>query len=118
MQRKPLSNDQALEIKTAKTAVLFGVTNIFVGLLSIVNSNSGILAFISLNSALMYYLHDLGKSRRVGANAINTGYSFFSSRVDNPGHDVENAYRNVINGGAAVVDEIEQIVHENQHRFR
>lgn len=91
--------------KSTKTAILVGALNIAISPLLIIDSRIGVAALVIANSLLTYYLHEFGKSRRPGSNALNSVNTFFAAQVGVGSNEVENKFRNIINGGAAVCDE-------------
>jgi len=99
-----------VEGKMVKTGLLLGgislATYITASFLS--NSTVGLLITIAVDALAINKLHEMGKSRRAGSNFFNTVQTHVAARSDGkiPSMDLENSFRNVINGGAAVVDEI------------
>ncbi len=69
-------------------------------------STTGLLSMLIINGALITHLHSIGKRRRPGANAITAANGFFTNRADQELNEVDNALRNIINGGAALFDDI------------
>lgn len=91
---------------TQKTALLLGVGNLILSPLYYVNAKLGITASLALTAAAIYELHELGKSRRPAGNAVNKANNFFSSITGAESSDIDNAVKNIVNGGAAVYDQI------------
>ena len=94
------------EEKTAKTALLVGAANILTLPFFAYDTGLGLAAMAALNSFILYSLHSYGKERRAGSNLLNTGRTFFAAHTNTQGREVENTFRNIINGGAAVTDEL------------
>lgn len=97
-----------LQEKIEKTGAVFLVANILsLGVAALfLDTKFCFLALVVSNASLIYHLHEIGKSNRVGSNLIVNMASFFaSSRLANEIKE-ENAIRNVINGGAAIYDEV------------
>lgn len=95
------------EEKAIKSFVVLGVTNLVVeGLGYLSQTNLGLIGSLALNGVLLYSMHELGRRRRPGANLRTRAGSFFASVIDAPSSDLENAFRNIINGGAAMYDEV------------
>src|SRR5689334_18659999 len=91
------------EDKIKKTGVLLALVNV------VSCCTLGKIATTALNICLLYYFHELGKSRRKGQNFATSGRSFFASYlpagwIDT--NEAENAFRNVINGGEVIADEV------------
>lgn len=105
-----MSKEGQSQEKVQKTGLLMGLVNLIVSPLYIVDSKMGLTVAIAANAAVLYQLHELGKSRRPGSNAINKIKTFFSSQTDTNSSEVNNAFRNIINGGAAVHDELTSFV--------
>ena len=91
--------------KAQKTGVLIAVGNVLLSPLYYADTKLGLAASLALTSAAIYKLHELGKSRRPGANTLNQVNTFFSSQTDTRSSEIENSFRNVVNGGAAIFDE-------------
>jgi len=117
-------NDNITE-KATKTALLLGAINLFTAPAYNVNTSLGLLISIVANAFSIFKFHEIGKERRAGSNALITIHSTASSYVSslfsffNPKNktspslekeankqEMDNAGRNVINGGAAVADKI------------
>ena len=95
--------------KATKTVFLLGVLNLCIApFLS--SSTTGLLMLAFINGSVITHLHGIGKKRRPASNAIAAANSFFMDRADRELNDVENAFRNIINGGAAVHDDILGVV--------
>jgi len=103
-----------IQEKTQKTAQLVGVANLVTSPLLLVDLRIGITALIAVNSILLYYLHGLGKSRRPGSNALNTVSTFFAAQTNTNSNEIENTFRNIVNGGAALHDECRSIATTGQ----
>ena len=105
-------NNNTVEEKAAKTALLLGALNLVTAPLAILATNRslGMLLTIAANVFVIYKLHELGKSRRSGSNMLNTVNTFVSSKLPGDSNiqsaEVDNSVRNIINGGAAITDEL------------
>lgn len=110
------SNEQQLRNKAQKTAQLLGVANLMLSPLYFVDLRIAIVT----NAAALYYLHELGKSRRLGSNLLHQAHTFFSSQTHARSLGLNNAFRNLINGGAAVYDKVsvEMLAFEEAERDR
>lgn len=87
--------------KTAKTALLMGVPNLLISLPSCISGSFfGLTVALIINAAALFILHELGKNRRPGSNALSSVKGLFSSQAE-----TDNIFRNIINGGAHIVDE-------------
>lgn len=100
-----LSRDNP-ETKTLKTLIVFGCANLLLTPLTLIDSNYWLISSVLVNAFLLRELHSLGKSRRPGSNLLSNTNNFFSSHITGNSSQTENAFRNVINGGAAVHDEV------------
>jgi hypothetical protein len=107
-------SDSKTQDKVVKTATVFGITNVLLSPLYWVDKKIGLTASLAANGYLIYHLHELGKERRPGANAINSINNFFVPHINGESHDLENSLRNVINGAAAVHDEIGDAITSNK----
>lgn len=116
-----MQNNRGLEEKFAKTTALFGGVELVSSIAFLCDSKLGLLVGLCANAYLIYQLHEFGKQRRAGSNMMNSAYSFFAARAQVPTHDAENAFRNIINGGGYVFDEIARLfdpTDEARHRLR
>ena len=109
------SNKQVIIVKTEKTLLLMGLVNLVVSPFYFFNTNLAIPITTLLNAALLYQLHELGKNRRPIANAVQKVDSFFSRKQVATTLETENSMRNIINGGAAVIDVMSELC-ENKFR--
>jgi hypothetical protein len=101
-----MPQNNKLAVKTIKTAELFGLVNLVISPLYLFDTSVGLAVSTAVNAFLLYQLHELGKSRRPGSNRINTIRTFFSSQTNSESLEVDNAVRNLINGGDAIYDEL------------
>ncbi len=98
-----------VEVKTIKTGLLLGGISfaVYVIASSLTNASVGALITIAVDAVAINKLHELGKSRRAGSNFFNAVNTHVAARVPSvPSMELENGFRNVVNGGAAVADEI------------
>lgn len=102
MQRR----DNLAQEKMNKTMKLLVGVNAVLALLALIDDKLYILAAIAANAALIHALHELGKQRRPGSNTINSINTLFSSQTEAKTREIDNAMRNIVNGGAAIHDEI------------
>ena len=77
-----------------------GGMNLMMLPLYIAAGSFGFSIFVAINAAVLISLHEIGKNRRPGSNAISAITGFFSSQAEST-----NAYKNIINGGAHTRDE-------------
>jgi len=115
--------------QAVKTALLLGAINFLVTPAYGISTSVGILMSIGTNVFSIFKLHELGKERRIGANALtNIQSTFFSNtssffalfsyrnkisdslKNEANNKEMDNASKNIINGGAAVVDKITDYV--------
>ncbi len=95
-----------VEEKMTKTMTLLGIANVIMSPLLIIDSRVGLVAMLAVNGLLMVNLHEIGRSRRPGSNAIVAVNSIFADRANREVTEADNAIRNIINGGAAIHDEL------------
>jgi hypothetical protein len=64
---------------------------------------------IAANLTLINHLHTIGKNRRLGTNFLHDIMPFFREETEEErlGRELENAIRNLINGGDVVYDQIQ-----------
>jgi hypothetical protein len=108
MQRNTPAQQKDLEDKAIKTAILLGALNVIASPLWL-TSSAGLLLTVAANALVIYKFNEIGERRRPGNNMLARGQTFFSTYLPNEylqPNEVENSLRNVINGGAAVFDEI------------
>lgn len=98
------SNRNHLEVKAVKTAALLAAVNCGVSTVVDTESSGGILLLVMANVFSIYKLHELGEKRRPGSNMLTTIGGLFASPRERDEQEVDNACRNIINGGAAVAD--------------
>jgi len=103
-------SDKRIEEKKTKTIELLKYANLVLAPLYLVDKQIGLVAALTFNAFFINYLHDLGKRRRSGANTLNKINTFFSSQGNENSLEVHNALRNIINGGAAIHDEISEML--------
>ncbi|MCE0722543.1 MULTISPECIES: hypothetical protein [Legionella] len=100
------------EVKMQKTLQVLGVVNLILSPLLLIDSRLALTAGLIVNGLLISQLHEIGKKRRPGSNLLNQGRTYFSGMffAQNSSNDhvgeVDNALRNIINGGGAIHDEI------------
>ncbi|MGQ3887917.1 hypothetical protein ACQUW5_02650 [Legionella sp. CNM-1927-20] len=100
------NKDKKVEEKVTNTSKLLGLTNLIITPLYAFDAKIGLTATITANALLLYHLHELGKRRRPGSNTINKINTFFSSQANSESLEVDNALRNIVNGGDAVYNEL------------
>jgi hypothetical protein len=110
--------DDSYDVKMQKTLNVLGVVNLLLSPLLLVDARFALTAALIVNALLISQLHEIGRKRRVGSNLINQGRTFFSgsflsSNISTQGTsseintgEIENAIKNVINGGGAIYDEV------------
>lgn len=101
------SNDQALLEKTIKTGAL--VVAAAASTAALTGNQPGLIAVVS--GAVLLIAHQLGVKRRPVANAAasvsaTVQQRFFDNKDAATAIQAENAARNIVNGGAAIVDGI------------
>ncbi|KTD45912.1 hypothetical protein Lrub_2709 [Legionella rubrilucens] len=107
---------QSLEEKALKTRTVFLAANLIVLPFYCIDSTFGLAVSVALNVVLLKVLHDLGQSRRPGSNLLNAADRFFSNMTGRNHEDLNNTFRNIINGGAAVYDEMSVVFSETLGR--
>lgn len=100
------NNDKKLEEKSTKTLQLVALANVLLSPLYLLDSKLGITAFFTTNAFLLYHFHELGKRRRPGSNTLNQINTFFASQTNSQSLGVDNALRNIVNGGDAIYNEL------------
>lgn len=95
-----------IQEKFEKTTKVVAAVNLMLLPLYVSVSKFSLLVSLIVNAALLHYFESLGKSRRPGLNALTSIQSFFSTSKNPESNELYNRYRNVINGGAAVYDEL------------
>jgi len=98
--------------KTQKTSALLAVFNLILSPLYYLNAKLGLTTSIVLTGAALYELHEIGKSRRPGSNTLNNMNNFFAAQTGAPTSNIDNAVRNIVNGGDVVFDELAALVHK------
>lgn len=88
-----------------KAGAVLGVANLLLAPFYWADSRWGLFASIGLTSVAVYGLHEIGKERRPVPNAINTANRFFPQGGP-PGSEIDNAFKNVVEGGVAVFDQV------------
>jgi len=94
-----------VEEKMTKTGLVLGIANLVMSPLFIIDARVGLVAMLAVNGILLASMHDVGKSRRPGSNALVAANSMFADRSSRQAVATDNAIRNVINGGASFYDE-------------
>lgn len=102
----PQEAKQSIEDKTLKTGQVFVAANLIVLPFYCIDTSFGLAASVVLNMVLLKAFHDLGQSRRPGSNLLNAANRFFSNVAGSNNNDLNNTFRNIINGGAAVYDQM------------
>ncbi|MDX1836190.1 hypothetical protein DIZ81_02835 [Legionella taurinensis] len=98
---------QSVEDKALKTGKVVVAANLIVLPFYCIDSTLGLAVSVAVNAVLLKVLHDLGQSRRPGSNLLNAANRFFSNMTGSENHEeLNNTFRNIINGGAAVYDEM------------
>ncbi|STX27893.1 Uncharacterised protein [Legionella beliardensis] len=108
------NNNKKLEEKLVKTSIIIGLGNLIVSPVYLIDSKLGLAFTIAVNAFLIQQLHNIGKSRRPGSNALNSINTFFSSKAAAESSEIENAFRNIINGGDAVYNEVSNFMRKSQ----
>ena len=96
--------DKELE-EAKKTGILLGVGNLLLWPVYYADSRWGVVASVAASAAALYGLHELGKSRR-SDNPLNQANNFFAQQTGASSNSIDNAFKNLVHGGAAVYDEI------------
>jgi hypothetical protein len=102
MQNKDINTEN----KVIKTSLLIGLINLTLSPLYLIDTKLGLTASIAANTYLLHQLYELGKRRRLGSNILHGIHTFFSSQTNLESLELDNALRNIINGGEAIYDEL------------
>ena len=89
-----------------KTSALLALGTCIMAPLVYLDAKLGITAALIVAGGAIYHFHEVGKSKRTFANAINSGNTLFSGLTGDRSTELENATKNVIAGGSAQFDEI------------
>lgn len=89
-----------------KTGALLALGSFIMAPLVYLDAKLGITAALIVAGGAIYHFHELGKSKRPSANAINSANTFFSGFTGDKSTELDNATKNVIAGGRAQFDEI------------
>lgn len=92
--------------KAQETAVLLTIANCILIPAWKIDARLGLTAAVAGTGLLLYKLHEMGKARRPGGNAINTVNNLFAPYTGDPDTSMINMLRNIVNGGDAVVGSI------------
>jgi hypothetical protein len=92
--------------KIVKTVELLICVNAGLAGLVMVDPNIYLLIALAVNALILHHLHELGRRRRPGSNLLNGLNSIFASRGEADSREIDNMLRNIVNGGAAIHDEI------------
>jgi hypothetical protein len=107
-KKDQVEKQQKEQTQTLQTAGIFAAMNVVLAPLWLAESGiSKGLAFVA-NIALLFQLHEYGKSNRPIDNTLHNTSAFFSPIIPNstPTIDsIENAVSNIIEGGSATVNE-------------
>jgi len=102
--------DRSPQDKMVKTAILFGAYNVVVmAIAGRVSSSLWLPLTLAANVFALYKFNELGKERRIGQNFVTKSRSFFSSHLPEGAietNEIENTFSNILNGGAAIADEV------------
>lgn len=101
-------NSQINNEKVEKTKKIFIVANLALLPLFLFDPFVGLCCALTLNLLMISKLHELGKQRRPGSNAINQIQGFFATPTQSARLDNENSLKNIINGGAHLYDLVAQ----------
>lgn len=93
--------------KTKKTGYLLAAINIILWPIYYANSNTGVCASLALTVGSLFALHEVGKQRRPVENAAVNIRNFFAPATGDSGVNIANAVDNIVEGGAAVVAELQ-----------
>lgn len=102
------------EEKLQKTVELIFCVNAVLASLYLIDAKLYFVAALLVNGMMLHALNDLGLRRRPGSNFLNTVNSIFASRGEANSREIENIFRNIINGGAALNDELKQTIRSMQ----
>ncbi|KTD07749.1 hypothetical protein [Legionella jamestowniensis] len=97
---------EQLKEKLDKTLCLLAVASLASSIFYLVDVKFGLAATIAINGCALYAFHEIGKNRRIGSNVLHRAHTFFAAQGNRESAEIYNAFRNIINGGAAVYDEL------------
>ncbi|WP_454785894.1 hypothetical protein [Legionella sp. WA2024007413] len=89
-----------------KTGTLIALGNTILAPLYWVDAKLGLTTAIIGTGVFLYGAHEIGKKRRPIQNGVNNLNSFFGGNTGDKSTEVENAFANIVVGGAAMFDEI------------
>lgn len=95
-----------VEEKISKTGTVLGIANILMSPLLLIDGRLGLVAMLAVNGILLSSMHEIGRSRRPGSNALVAVNSIFADRADRQAVEADNTMRNIINGGACLYDDM------------
>lgn len=92
--------------KMSKTGTVLGIASLLMAPLLLIDARLGLVAMLAVDGILLASMHDVGRRRRPGSNALVVANSIFADRANRQVAETDNAIRNVINGGAALYDDL------------
>ncbi|STY31295.1 Uncharacterised protein [Legionella wadsworthii] len=107
-----MSRNDPADVKMKKTLHVLVYTNLILSPLLLLDTQFALLAALVVNAVLIAQFNEIGKTRRAGSNLIHHTRSFAQNFfAQKPAReinleDADNTLRNIINGGAAVYDEL------------
>ena len=104
-----MPREEKINQKALKTGVLVGGVNLMLLPLYLYDSQLSFIVSCVTTVGMLYTFHEIGESRRPGSNALSGIGSFFCSNIGAHAQaknmKADNAFRNIINGGAATYDQ-------------
>jgi hypothetical protein len=105
-----MTEEEKIQLKTEKTLKLFGYMNLALSPLylplGLIDSRICLASMIVFNASMIAYLHGLGQRRRPVAQVKTFFGSLFAEPRQADRIEANNHFRNIINGGAVIHDEI------------
>lgn len=87
-----------------QTGIILAAANVLLWPFYYADKKLGITASIVVTLGAVYAMHEMGKERRPVENTMQKAHAFFSPAT--PSTAIDNGYKNVIAGGAAICEEL------------
>ncbi|WP_133137308.1 hypothetical protein [Legionella rowbothamii] len=92
--------------KVKNTSIVVGLLNVIALPAFFVDSRLGAGICLLLTGAALYQFNKIGESRRPGSNMVNRMNNFFAPYTGDPSTELDNAVRNIVNGGDSVYQQL------------
>ncbi|MDI1351207.1 MAG: hypothetical protein PSV35_00310 [bacterium] len=90
-------------IQTEKTGFLLGLINLCLAPVYYLDTKLGLTASLAITAGVLYKCHQVGEARRPGANLEHKLKTTLFSAGSN---SCDNSVKNIVDGGAHIVDEV------------